>query len=925
MKAEVLQSILDAAKDAIFVIDVEGKVSYLNGAAVEMFGYPRGELMGESFHAKLVPERFRSAFIGGFRQFQEMGEGASIGETLELTVLRRDGSEFPVELSLSAVRVGDGWHAVGVVRDISGRKAVEEEQRNFNWALEERLKELGILYHIPQLEERFGEDTDSLFQGIVDIVPPAWQHPDVACARLTVGDDVFTSENFGESEWSQSSDVMVNGVGEGVLDVFYLEEMPEFDEGPFLKEERDLIDEITGRLGRFIERRTVEEELRESAEHYTTLFESISEPIMMIDPETYRILRVNESLKKQLKLDEGEIVGRCCYAVTHSRATPCEPPDDTCPLGELMETGRSVTVDHTHYDGEGGQFWTEVSVYPVLGEGGEISQVIHITRDISERKRIEEALTRSEEQYRRLWEDSGDGLVMLNPEDGGILDCNKEYMRQTGRSREQLLSMKIWELRPPNLREAARKRFFEVREAGTGASLELGYERPDGGVTRVDLLAEDVWIGGTRMVQIRTRDITRLVELRERFDVLMENAPDAIYLNDPSGTFIDGNRAAEELTGYSREELIGGNFLKLNILPAGQIPRAAKLLVLNRLGRRTGPDEFTLNRRGGGQVDVEISTYPVKLGEETVVMGIARDITERKEVERRLEEYRVNLEGMVEERTEELQEAKAFSESIISNALEGIAVIGMDGVFIQWNEAFRGMTGYSQEELGSLNIQKVAPGWTAIDEKTFERMSQGAPVRDFERLLTRRDGSTFPALLNLSLLTDEGGKPTGMVGFVRDETERKKMEGRLVNSERMSAAGRVAAMVGHDLRGPLSAISNAAYLIRVDPEDTESSLGIIEGSVKMAAGMLEEFRESTRDSPPVMVPVDLGALVGAAVGEAGVPEGVEVSVDVGEGLGEVSLDPGKIRRVLDNLIRNAVDAMPRGGELRVSAVRVGGE
>ena len=803
LKAEMLQSILAAAKDAILVIDVEGKVSYLNGAAEEMFGYPRGEMMGENLHEMLVPESYRPAFIEGFRRFRETGEGPAIGETLELTALRRDGSEFPVELSLSATRVGDGWHAVGVIRDISERREGDEAQRKINWALGERVKELNCLYGIGELVEQPGISLDAIFQGAVNLIPPAWQHPDVACARLALGDDAFTSENFRESEWRQSSDVVVHGVKEGVLDVFYLEEMPEFDEGPFLMEERSLIHEISDRLGRVIERREAEEALR-----------------------------------------------------------------------------------------------------------------------------------RSEEQYRRLWEESGDGLVMVSPEDGGIVDCNEEYMRQTGRSREELLSMKIWELRPPLEREGARRRFFEVRDEGSGASLELAYVRPNGGVTHVDLLAEDIWIGERRLVQVRTRDISRWVELRgeleasearwrslvemapvgiftvdlkgvitsgnpvmaemtgrgveemvgrhftrlgvlkardipgymeafasvlrgevpdpfdteivhrdgsrrdveahlgfvdaediksglqvvvvdvterrhhqaeaeearERLEVLMENAPDAIYLNDTRGTFIDGNRAAEELTGYSREELIGKNFLKLSLLPVGQIPQAAKLLALNRMGRRTGPVGLTLNRKGGGQVEVEVTSYPVRLGEETVVMGIARDVTERREEERRLEGYAVNLEGMVEEKTREL-----------------------------------------------------------------------------------------------------------------------------VDAERMTAAGRVAAMLGHDLRGPLQAISNAAYLIRKSPGDAEASLGIIEGSVARAAGMLEEFRLSTRDSPPVMIPVDLGALVAAAVGEAGAPEGVDVSVEAGEGLGAVTLDPGMIRRVMDNLVRNALDAMPRGGGLWVSAERVGGD
>ena len=77
LKAEMLQSILDAAKDAIFMIDVEGNVSYMNGAAEEMFGDQRGELLGEVLHGMLVPESFRSEFMEGFRRFRETGAGAS--------------------------------------------------------------------------------------------------------------------------------------------------------------------------------------------------------------------------------------------------------------------------------------------------------------------------------------------------------------------------------------------------------------------------------------------------------------------------------------------------------------------------------------------------------------------------------------------------------------------------------------------------------------------------------------------------------------------------------------------------------------------------------------------------------------------------------------------------------------------------------
>jgi len=116
----------------------------------------------------------------------------------------------------------------------------------------------------------------------------------------------------------------------------------------------------------------------------------------------------------------------------------------------------------------------------------------------------------------------------------------------------------------------------------------------------------------------------------ERLSTIFEYAPDALYLNNLKGNFIEGNRAAEEITGYKRDELIGKSFLKLKLLPAGQIPKAAALLAKNILGQSTGPDEFTLNRKDGTKVQVEISSYPTKIAGKTLVLSVARDITQRK-------------------------------------------------------------------------------------------------------------------------------------------------------------------------------------------------------------------------------------------------------------------------------------------------------
>ena len=115
--------------DAMIMIDSEGKVSFWNNAAESMFGYSANEAIGKPIYRLIIPSPMHEAHMNGFENFKKTGSGPVIGKLVEVEAMRKDGSIFPVELSLSAVKTKEGWNAVGVVRDISKRKALAERLR----------------------------------------------------------------------------------------------------------------------------------------------------------------------------------------------------------------------------------------------------------------------------------------------------------------------------------------------------------------------------------------------------------------------------------------------------------------------------------------------------------------------------------------------------------------------------------------------------------------------------------------------------------------------------------------------------------------------------------------------------------------------------------------------------------------------------
>ncbi len=304
-----------------------------------------------------------------------------------------------------------------------------------------------------------------------------------------------------------------------------------------------------------------------------------------------------------------------------------------------------------------------------------------LSPDITERKWVEEELRESEEKYRHLFNNLNDAAFLADVETGIIIDTNQQGTTLLGRSRDEIVGMHQSELHPLGKADEYRQRFSTHIRKGHAGDFDGEVIRKNGGIVPVAISASLLTIGGQFLILGLFRDITErkqaeevLRQSEENLKTYLESAPDGVYLNDLKGTFLYGNKKAEKLTGYKREELVGKSFLKLNLLPKKHLAKAGKLLVLNVMGRPTGPDEFELIRKDGSHIWVEITTTPIEQEGKVVVIGFVRDVTERKWAEQEIQAKNEQLNAQNEELQSQSEELITQQQELMEKTRELEAV-----------------------------------------------------------------------------------------------------------------------------------------------------------------------------------------------------------------------------------------------------------
>jgi PAS domain S-box-containing protein len=439
---------------------------------------------------------------------------------------------------------------------------------------------------------------------------------------------------------------------------------------------------------------------------------------------------------------------------------------------------------------------------------------------------------------------------------------------------------------------------------------------------------------GARDITERKRAEEALANERNLLRTLIDNLPDNIFIKDAESRFVISNLAhAHLLRAKTPDEIVGKTDFDIFPQELASSYYADEQAMIQSGQPLLNREERTIDPEGKTRW---LLTTKVPLrndqGNVTGVVGINRDITERKRMEDELRQYSTKLEQLVTQRTNKLAESERKYRHLIETAQEGLFTYDTNGVVTFVNPFMSTMLGYAPEEMIGKNLLVF------VDEEDVSRVKAGMERRrrgiaeTYEVRLIRKDEARIYTNVTVSPIMSEDGEFAGGLALLSDITVRKRLEAQLVESQRLAAIGETATMVGHDLRNPLQAMTSTLYVARKlatsekveDRKEAVRLLGTLDDAIQYMDKIVSDLQDYARPVGADWVETSLPDLVRATVSNVKIPENVEVTVDIQGGSSNVKLDPLLFRRVLTNLILNAVQAMPKGGKLTIASSRGNG-
>jgi len=502
--------ILDSMSEFVAYYGRDKRITWANLATVESVDAQPEEVVGkhcyEVWHCKDEPCETCPVYRAWETGMYEEGEIAS-----------PDGRIWYAKAN--PVFENDELAGIVVVsRDITERKKAEKDKDRILHNFDERVKELSCLYGIDEIVKRENAAVEDILKEVVRLIPPSWQYPEIAGSRITFEGTEYKTRIFKKTKWMQKADIIVNDKKVGTVEVCYTDKKPIKDEGPFIKEERNLINAIAKRLGDFFERKKVEEALKQSEEKFRSLVETTSDWVWEVDQNT-TYTYASPKVKDLLGYEPEEVTGK----------TPFDfmPPDEaervTRLLKDIFESQSSFAgLENTNLHKDGQHVVLETSGVPIFDAGGNFMGYRGIDRDITERKQAEEALRESEEKFRLFFENEPEYCYMISLE-GKILDANKSALKILGYKKEEIIGESLLtKVYAPASRKKANLLLMEWKKTGNLRNEELNIITKEGRERTVLLSVDSVRDAHGKVLHSISvqRDIT---ERKQAEDALRES------------------------------------------------------------------------------------------------------------------------------------------------------------------------------------------------------------------------------------------------------------------------------------------------------------------------------------------------------------------------------------------------------------------
>ncbi|HMK34750.1 MAG TPA: PAS domain S-box protein [Desulfomonilaceae bacterium] len=898
------RTLFERARDGIMIIDLEadkaGHIVAANPVAAATHGYELEEMLSLKITDLDTPESAEKAQ----ERFQRILSGEWLRE--EVTHRKKDGSIFPIELSAGLIKLENNRYSLAIERDISDRKRVEgdlrESEKRYRSLFENMLDGFAyckMLFQDGNPHDFVYLDVNSSFERLTGLQNVIGKRVTEVIPRLKeTNSELF--EIYGR----------VASTGNPEKFEAYVDSMGIWFSVSAYSRGKDhfvaLFDNIT-------ERKQAEEALRKSEERSRFLARALE-----LSSQPFGVSYIDGTL--------GFFNRAYCNLLGYPEEkmrqkgweTHLTPPEyrewEKAKLAELARTGEPARYEKEYIRKDGSHVPVELLVHVDREENGDRLCFYSFITDLTERKRAEEALRASEEQYRAVFDNAGIGIDLLDG-DGRILQVNQALANMLGYTAEEFRQLTFEDITHPEDRESS-KRLLKALSAGEidVYTLEKRYLKKDGSILWGNLSTSAIrdangrhnrTVGVVADITERKKAEGALRESEVRYRTVADFTYDWEYWVDEADSLLYVSPSCERITGYSAQEFVDNPGLMEDIVHPDD-----REDVVNHfhVSRKADDDvsyslDFRIIHRNGRILWINHACQPVR-GQDGQPLGrraCNRDITDRK-------------------RSELAQRRLATA---VEQAVEAIVITDTQANIQYVNPAFERITGYSREEiLGEKPTLLTSEDYDSdFTQGVQDTLSSGKSWAG--RLVKRRkDGSHYEEDVTISPVRDSSGTVINFVAVKRDVSHEVQLQRQLLQAQKMEAIGTLAGGIAHDFNNILQVALGYSELLLIgksgkDPDYAD--LQKIQHSARSGADLVRSLLTFSRKVEPKLVPMSLNRQVlnVEKLLRRTIPKMIDIRLELAKDLKRTNADTAQIEQVIMNLAVNARDAMGERGSLTI--------